>query len=63
MSDVVGGSERKTVCVMSSHFLCIFMYFHYRSKNQPKLKRGRGKAVCQTPHFIKYNAQNVLLID
>lgn len=49
MSDVVGGSERKTVCVMSSHFP---LHIHGFSLQKAKPKRSQG---ITGPLFIKHH--------
>lgn len=58
MSDVVGGSERKTVSVMSSHFLLHIHAISPQKQVAGKTERESGEnrlSPHQMPHFIKCN--------
>lgn len=66
MSDVVGGSERKTVCAMSSHFPLHIHVFSLQKQEAGKTEKESGEnrpPPHQTPYFIKHNTQIVLSID
>lgn len=66
MSAIVGYSERKTVCVMSSHCHLNIHVFSLHKQEAGKTKEESGEnrpPLHQTTRFIKYNTQTVLSID
>lgn len=66
MSDVVGGSERKTVCVMSSHFplhIHVFSLQKQVAGATEKEFRKNGSLFHQAPELSEYSSQAVFIND